>query len=70
MSLNTPRPVPPYGVAIQQAIATGNLKAMKELVVRVDELLVQQGDLRTMLELLRVEIYRIESSAQFIDKDN
>lgn len=62
MTLKNPRPVPPYGVAIQQAIAVGNLTAMKGLVIEVESLLKKQGDLRTLLELLKVEILKIESS--------
>ncbi|KKI72118.1 hypothetical protein VU09_30390 [Burkholderia pseudomallei] len=58
MSQAQGHPVTPYGVAIHQAIADGDLAQMKSL--RTQALLAQQGNLATALELLEVEIAKLE----------
>ncbi len=53
-------PVPPYGPPIQQAIARGDLAAMKRLAAEAEQHLQQTGDVRTALEALKIEIARHE----------
>ncbi|AHI66895.1 DUF1843 domain-containing protein [Burkholderia thailandensis] len=53
-------PITPYGVAIHQAIADGDLAQMKSLRTQAQALLGQQGNLATALELLEVEIAKLE----------
>jgi len=50
----------PYGPAIQQAIARGNLKEMKSLISLTEKLLAQAGDLPAAYELLKIEIAKVE----------
>ena len=52
--------VPPYGVAIHEAIADGDLKKMRALLSQAEALAHEQGDLRTALELLKLEIAKAE----------
>jgi hypothetical protein len=52
--------VPPYGPPIQQAIASGDLAAMKRLAAEAEQHLQQSGDVRTALEALKIEIARHE----------
>ena len=54
-------PVPPYGVAIQQAIASGDLNQMKQVVKQAEAYLQEHGDIRSALEVLKVEIAKHES---------
>lgn len=53
-------PVPPYGTAIQQAVASGDLAEMKKLVRQAERFLAEHGDIRAALEVLRVEIQKLE----------
>jgi hypothetical protein len=53
-------PVPPYGVAIQEAILKGNLPEMKKLAHDVEEYLAKAGDVRSLLEQLKLEIAKAE----------
>jgi hypothetical protein len=55
-------PIVPYGVAIHQAIASGDLQNMKTLLSEAESIVQQQGDLRTALELLKVEIAKLENA--------
>jgi len=50
----------PYGPAIQQAIARGNLKEMKSLVSLTEKLLTRSGDLPAVYQLLKIEIAKME----------
>lgn len=52
--------IPPYGVAIHDAIIDGDLRTMKALLSRAEAVLDEQGDLRTAVELLRLEIAKAE----------
>ncbi|CBJ37938.1 DUF1843 domain-containing protein [Ralstonia pseudosolanacearum] len=52
--------IPPYGVAIHDAIIDGDLRTMKALLSRAEAVLGEQGDLRTAVELLRLEIAKAE----------
>ncbi|HEY0107685.1 MAG TPA: DUF1843 domain-containing protein [Rhizomicrobium sp.] len=49
-----------YGPAIHQAVASGNLKNMKAVAKAAEKHLTEYGDVRTALELLRVEIAKLE----------
>ncbi|MBN3002991.1 DUF1843 domain-containing protein [Chromobacterium alkanivorans] len=50
----------PYGVAIHQAIAEGNLAQMKTLLEQGEQHLRQYGDLHTAVDQLKQEISRLE----------
>lgn len=52
--------LPPYGVAIQQAIAGGELAHMKSVAAAAEEHLKQYGDVRSALALLQLEIAKLE----------
>jgi hypothetical protein len=49
-------PIMPYGVPIQDAIASGDLAKMKEMVTRTEEWLASQEKLRSLLDQLKAEI--------------
>ncbi len=53
-------PVPPYGIAIQEAIATGDLAKMKNVAAEAERHLQQAGDVRAALEALKIEIAKHE----------
>ncbi|HEX3685567.1 MAG TPA: DUF1843 domain-containing protein [Bryobacteraceae bacterium] len=53
-------PVPPYGVAIQQAIAQGDLAEMKRIAQHAEQFLTEHGDIRAALEALKIEISKLE----------
>ena len=56
-------PVMPYGVAIQQAIAAGDLAQMTELAARTEKWLADQDALRQPLAALKAEIALVEKAA-------
>ncbi|HEY0106455.1 MAG TPA: DUF1843 domain-containing protein [Rhizomicrobium sp.] len=45
-----------YGVGIQQAIAGGDLKEMEAVARAAEQHIKEYGDVRTSLEVLKVEI--------------
>lgn len=53
-------PIPPYGVAIQQAVASGDLITMKRVAAEAETYLKEHGDVAAALEALRAEISRHE----------
>ena len=53
-------PVPPYGVAIQKAIARGDLAHMKEVAEESEAYLQKWGDIRSGLAALKAEIAKAE----------
>ena len=53
-------PEPPYGTAIQQAVARGDLAEMKRVLRQGEEFLAVYGDIRAALEVLRIEIHKLE----------
>jgi hypothetical protein len=55
-------PVPPYGVAIQQAIAKGDLAHMKQVAKDVEDYLNQAGNLPAALTILKAEIAKAEKA--------
>lgn len=55
-------PIPPYGVAIQQAIVSGDLSKMKETAQQAEEHLKNVGDVSAALQVLKVEIAKLEKN--------
>lgn len=53
--------VPPYGTAIHQAIAAGDVERMRALAAETEDYLRRAGDVSAALELLKMEIQRAES---------
>lgn len=53
--------VPPYGPAIHQAIAKGDLDDMRRLAIAAEQHIVKHGNIPLALEVLRVEIAKLES---------
>lgn len=49
-----------YGVTIQRAIAAGELDEMKRVAREAEEHLKQWGDVRSALEMLKIEIAKAE----------
>ena len=56
--------VPPYGCAIQQAIATGDLVKMKAVAAQAQQFLTEHGDVAAALEVLKIEIARLEARSR------
>ena len=56
------QPLPPYGTAIQQAIAKGDLNKMKQVAKEAEEYLRQAGDLSAALTILKAEIAKAEKA--------
>ncbi len=54
-------PIPPYGTAIHQAVASGNLAKMKETAASAEKYLAEHGDVRSALEVLKAEIAKVEA---------
>jgi hypothetical protein len=55
-------PITPYGVAIHQAIASGDLQQMKTLLSEAESIVQQQSDLHAALGLLKAEIAKLENA--------
>ena len=53
--------VKPYGAAIQQAVASGNLKNMKAVAKAAEQHLKEHGDVRSALAHLKIEIAKLQS---------
>jgi hypothetical protein len=53
-------PLPPYGVAMQEAIAKGDLAHMKQVAAAAEQHLQQTGHVRAALEYLKIEIAKHE----------
>ena len=53
--------IPPYGTAIHQAITSGSLDQMKRVAKEAETYLSEHGDVRSALEVLKVEIARHEA---------
>lgn len=56
--------VPPYGVAIQEAVASGDLAQMKAARKRAEEYLAASGDVSAALEGLKLEIAKLETKSR------
>lgn len=57
-------PVPPYGVTMRDAVASGDLARMKEAAAEAEEHLREYGDVAAALEVLKFEIAKLESGAE------
>ena len=53
--------VRPYGVAIQQAVASGDLQTMKSILQTAEEHIATYGDVSSALEVLKIEIAKLEA---------
>lgn len=53
-------PVPPYGLAIQEAVASGDLARMKQVARQAEEFLAKWGNIPAALEALKLEIAKAE----------
>jgi hypothetical protein len=54
-------PVPPYGPAIHQAIAGGDLASMKAVAASAEAHLAEHGNVCAALEALKIEIAKLEA---------
>lgn len=52
--------VPPYGTAIQEAVASGDLERMKQVAAQAEEHIRQYGNVPAALEALKLEIAKLE----------
>jgi hypothetical protein len=50
----------PYGTGIQQAIASGDLAQMRKMSEAAESYLKEHGDLAALIQLLKIEIAKIE----------
>ncbi|ADV84350.1 DUF1843 domain-containing protein [Terriglobus saanensis] len=53
--------VRPYGVAIQQAVASGDLQKMKSTLLTAEKHVADYGDVSSALEVLKIEIAKLEA---------
>lgn len=53
-------PVPPYGVAIQEAVASGDVSRMKQVAQQAEEFVAKWGNIPAALEALKLEIAKAE----------
>lgn len=53
--------VPPYGTAIQEAVASGDVQRMKDVAKAAEQYLQDYGDVSAALAALKVEIAKQES---------
>jgi hypothetical protein len=52
--------VPPYGTAIQEAIAKGDLDELRAVAKRAERYLAEHGNVPAALEVLKAEIAKAE----------
>lgn len=55
-------PLPPYGEAIQQAVASGSLTKMKAAAKAAEAYVAKWGNVPAALEALRLEIAKAEGA--------
>jgi hypothetical protein len=53
--------IPPYGVAIREALAKGDLDEMRRVAAETEEHLKEAGNVPAALELIKAEIAKAES---------
>jgi len=56
--------IKPYGVAVTDAIASGDLSRLKEAEAAAEAHIKEYGDVVTLLALLKVEISKLEGGAK------
>jgi hypothetical protein len=54
--------IKPYGVAVTDAIASGDLARLKEAEAAAEAHLQEYGDIPALLAVLKVEIAKLEKS--------
>ena len=54
-------PILLYGVGMQQAIASGDLRKMRAVAKQAEKQLAQQGNIAAALEALKIEIAKLEA---------
>ncbi|AYV47779.1 DUF1843 domain-containing protein [Caulobacter flavus] len=57
--------IKPYGVAVTDAIASGDLSRLKEAEAAAQAHLDEYGDIPTLLALLKVEIAKLEGKKSY-----
>jgi Domain of unknown function (DUF1843) len=57
-------PLPPYGEAIQQAVASGDLAKMKAVAKAAEEHIARWGNVPAALEALKLEIAKLEAKSR------
>ena len=55
-------PVPPYGPAIQQARASGDLEEMRKVAAAAEAYLEEHGDVQKEYDVLKAEIAKLEAA--------
>jgi HPt (histidine-containing phosphotransfer) domain-containing protein len=55
--------IPPYGVAIHEAVASGDLERMKAAAQQAEDYLREWGNVPAALESLKMEISKLEKKA-------
>jgi hypothetical protein len=58
-----PGPVTLYGVAIQQAMASGDLAKMKQVVAQAKDRLAEHSEIQGALSALQAEIAKVEGGS-------
>jgi hypothetical protein len=53
--------IKPYGVAVTDAIASGELARLKEAEAAAEAHVAEYGDIPTLLALLKIEIAKLEA---------
>ena len=56
----TPPAIPPYGTAIHEAVASGDLEKMKAVAQQAEDYLREWGNVPAALEFLKMEISKLE----------
>ena len=54
------KPIPMYGIPIQQAIASGSLTKMRAAARAAERQLAKEGNIAAALEALKIEIAKLE----------
>ncbi|GEM_PF-1044683 len=57
--------IKPYGVAVTDAIASGELARLKEAHAAAEAHLAEHGDVATALALLKLEIAKLEAKSSY-----
>ena len=56
--------IKPYGVAVTDAIASGELARLKEAEAAAEAHIKEYGDIPTLLALLKIEIAKLQGAAK------
>jgi len=58
-----PPAIPPYGTAIHEAVASGDLEKMKAVAQQAEAYMREWGNVPAALESLKIEISKLEKKA-------